>query len=431
MLLAAPSWAGSRVEDLNIALHEYVDKSPVFTTSARTRAQTYVRAVTPKADGMTPAEFLLTVLRIAALADNGHDTEHDKDDVWFPESRLPVRMIWFPNDWVIARTDSAHSDLLGGCVLTIEGRSADQLFRSLRKYWGGPDTSRRWNLEWLVENSGLLHAAGLARQADRLEITVRRIDGRQVTRTLFFEPKALLPEGQYAERVWSPEPWPGEAEKAWQAFTPRSTPLYLRDGARYFRVVHLPELEALFIQLRIHFDAPGETVAEFCKHVDEMVEHLHPHNLIVDERFDTGGNIDLTREWQRQLVARIPGRIYILIGRYTFSAGIVAAAAFKHDAADRARLIGEPVGDRLRWWSEGTDVCMPNSKYCIHQSTGLWDLVRGCSGDSACYGDKYDARVRDLEPDIAAPLTSQMWLAGQDPAMDAIQRDLSETRAAR
>ncbi len=44
----------------------------------------------------------------------------------------------------------------------------------------------------------------------------------------------------------------------------------------------------------------------------------------------------------------------LLAEPYTFSAGIVAAAAVKHDGQQRTRIVDEGVGDRLPWWSEVT-----------------------------------------------------------------------------
>ena len=70
------------------------------------------------AEAMTREQFLLCVLQIAAFADNGHDTENDSRDAWWPAARLPVPMLWFPDVWVIARADSANANLLGARVLT-------------------------------------------------------------------------------------------------------------------------------------------------------------------------------------------------------------------------------------------------------------------------------------------------------------------------
>ncbi len=416
---------GPRAADLEVARSAYVLKSAAFPPEGRERARAFIDNTVTSADAMTREQFLLSVLRIAAFADNGHDTETDSGDAWWPTARLPVRMLWFPDMWLVARADSANADLLGGRVVSIEGRSSREVFARLRDYWGGVDNYRRWNLEpAVIEQAGMLYAAGLARHPDRLELEIQRTDGRRLRRTVRFVSKATLPPGQIFERIWSPAPWPGDAEKGWRSYQPPITPLYLQDGAKVFRVVRLPELDALFVQMRVHFDFDGETVADFRRRVDEELEAQRPRNLIVDLRFDTGGDTDLTREWQRTLPARVPGKLYVLVSRHTFSAGIVAAAALKHDASARLKVVGEAVGDRLRFWSEGDTVCMPDSHYCLHLTSGLWDLVHGCAAEPACYGDQYGAQVANLDPDIEAPITADSWLTGRDPGLEAIAGDL-------
>ena len=422
---AFPALGGPRADDLQFAESAYVLKSAAFPPGARERAVSFIARSAVTADTMTREQFLLCVLQIAAFADNGHDTENDSGDAWWPAARLPVRMLWFEDGWVIARADAANADLLGARVLSIENHSSAEVFARLRKYWGGLDTYRRWNLEpSIIEQAGMLHAAGLARRADRLSLQVQKADGQRVQRTLHFVPKSTLPPGQIFERIWSPAPWPGDAEKGWRSFSPPTTPLYLAEGERLFRVERVAALNALFVQMRVHFDMDGQSVADFRQRIDAEIAAFQPRNLIVDLRFDTGGDTDLTRDWQRALAARIPGRLYVLVSRHTFSAGIVAAAAFKHDAQARARIVGEAVGDRLRWWSEGDTACMPHSHYCLHLTTGLWDLVHGCAAEAACYGDKYDAHVADLDPDLEAPITADSWLAGHDPGMEAIEGEL-------
>lgn len=427
-VIASMASAGPNADDLEYARSAYLEKSPAFSAANRTRAKRFIEQAAASADSMTREEFLLCLLRIAAFADNGHDTLRT-EGAWWPQARLPVRMIWFPSGWAIARADAAHAELLGARVLRIESLSSDAMFRRLRDLAGGIDSNRRWNLEPFIERAGLLHAAAVARHPDRLTLSLQLRDGRHVERTLFFAPATDMPPGQWFERIWTPAPWPDEAEKGWKAVDPQPTPLYLQDGERLYRVVRLPALNAVYLQMRMHFDAGEQTVTEFRRAADETIDAERPQNLIVDLRFDTGGDIDLTRDWQRTFVGRIPGRVYVLTAPYTFSAGIVSAAAFKHDAGERVRIVGEGVGDRLRWWSEGSDVCLPSSHYCFHLTTGLWDLVHGCAELPQCYGDKYDAQVQDMQPDIPAPVTLESWVAGRDPGLEAIERDIGSTSA--
>ena len=91
-------------------------------------------------------------------------------------------------------------------------------------------------------------------------------------------------------------------------------------------------------------------------------------------------------------------------------------------------IVGEKVGDDLRWWSEGENACLPNSHYCLHVTTGLWDLVNGCAQNPDCYGDRLDARVDSLDPQLHAPMTAEMWLSGRDAAMEVIKADFASRR---
>ena len=416
--------ATSRAGDLELAKSAYVLKSPAFSPEARRRAVAFIDRSARRAAAMSPTAFLLSMLTIPALADNGHDVLNDSDGAWFPADRLPVRMIWFPDGWVVARAAPEFADLLGARVSAIDGLPSAEVFRRVRRYWGGPDSSRRWNLEWFIENGGILHALGIAPRADRLRLAVRLTDGTRTTRELRFVPVKDVPPGRGPIRLWSAQLWTAEAEAGWQAGSGATQPLYLEDADAPLRAVPLPELDALYVEFRTHIDDPPGSVARFTQAVDRELESLQPRNLILDLRFDTGGDTELTRDWQRTIPARIPGRIFVLLGRYTFSAGIVAVAAFKHDGGAKVTLVGEPPGDRLVWWSEGSNVCLPYSHYCPHLTTGQWNLVSGCDGNPGCYGDKYDVVVGTLAPDLAAPLTASDWLSGRDPGMEAIRESL-------
>lgn len=421
---AAAEVAPSRAGDLERARTEYVGKSLAFSRTARDAANRFIDAQVPKAAAMSREEFLLCVMALTAYADNGHDGLNDEDGSWFPEARLPLRMIWFKDAWVVARAAPEHAELVGARVLKVEGLSSAALVERLRRYVGGTDGYRRWDGEWLVENAGMLHAMGLARRTDALEFELKLADGRRVRRTIAYVPNEAVPKGAGPVRTWTPDPWPGESEKGWRVATAASVPLYLEEGAKAHRVRTLPALGAVYVQFRTHLDAPDETMAAFTQAVDAAIASAQPKHLIVDLRFDTGGNADLTRDWVRGVVTRIPGTIYVLTGPYTFSAGIVTAGAFKHDAASHVRIVGDDVGDRLRFTSEGANTCLPYSHYCPHVTTGRWDLARGCAGEPGCYGDKYAVTVGSLAPDVRAPLDAAAWLAGRDPALEVVSAEL-------
>jgi len=312
-------------------------------------------------------------------------------------------------------------------VTEIERLTPDQLLVRLRPFAGGTDSYRKWDLMWIVENGDLLHALGIAQDPQRLQFRFVLRTGGRVTRTIAFIPKTSAPPAANAVRYWSPSPYDGETKQGWRAAIHKSqAPLYLRDPDRHFRAFPLSSLGAFYIQLRANADEGGEKLAPFVRSVSAQLHSLRPKSVILDLRFDTGGNIDLTSALMHEIANTTRGRVYLLIGRYTFSAGIAAAAIVKHDGGHHVTVIGEETADPLRWWSEIDVTCLPNSDLCLHGTHGLWDLVHGCSGEPGCYSDRFHAVVGNLQPDVLAPLTAATWLAGRDPAMEAIAQDLSK-----
>ncbi len=419
-----------QLEDLEFARTQYVEVSKAFSAADRAAARKFIARLEHRAGSLSDEDFLVAVIRIAALAHNAHDSFDDGDGAWLPPRRAPLRILWFPDALLIARTGPELAELRGARVLKIEGRTPEDLLNRLAVLSGGIESYRRWNVTWFIEN-GLLHPLGLARSSEHLQMELKLVNGSRVTRTIEFVPRASMPHGIHAPRLWSAAPYDAEIEHKWRAATdPAHEPMYLQEPDQLYRMSRINPIDALYVQFRAN-DDEKDAIKDFVVDVEKRIESEHSANLVLDLRFDVGGNCDYTRELMRWLATHVTGRIFVLTGPYTFSAGIVNAAAIKHDGGDRVTLVGDLVGDSLRWWSEGKPQCMPNSKLCLRPTTGVWDLIKGCAGEPACYGDKYDVNVGSLDPDLAAPLKSSDWLAGRDPGMEAVMREFTRTWAAK
>lgn len=416
----------ARLQDLAYAREHYVLASNAFCSTARQRALHLIHDLEQRAAVLSDAEFLIGIERLAALAQNGHDSVQFIEGAWRPEGRLPLRIIWFPDAMVIARAGPPVRDLAGARIISIEGLTSDVLFSRLAELCGGNEGYQRWNVIWAVESQGILSALGMARSPDQIQFKLALPDGRQVERIVKMVPSNEIP-AMRAVRLWSRELSAEEAHHGWRtAIDGGDEPLYLKDADEPFRLTALPAMNASYLQFRTNYDLNGYSIRAFAGKVQEKLAAHHSRNLIVDLRFDTGGDISRTAALMRELRNYVTGRIYLLIGRYTFSAGIVAAAIVKNSGGDRVRVIGENVGDRLRWWSEGRDACLPNSHLCLHVNDGLWDLSKGCAGEPDCYGDRFVPAIGSLDPEVSAPFTAAAWLSRRDPAMEIIEAELKK-----
>ena len=412
-----------RREELAIVRRDYVDQGPEFNSIARERAHKLIDAAVSDAPHLTDEAYLLRLSEIASQADNAHDSAMVAMSPLRPAVRLPLRMIWLGDRLFVSRAAPGYGDLVGGEVLRIGRWTPNQMLDKLRRYQGGKDSYRRWNLSWITHNPAMLAAAGGAPNAERLEIQLRLPNGKKVSKTLTPSPAKDIPDQPFPVGWITSALSPDERAKGWTAISAQ-TPLYLQEPARYFRAADLPELDALYVQFRSNFDMGDEKIGPFVASIDQRLRHSPPRNFILDLRFDTGGDNTQNRALMRSIGERVPGRIFILTGPYTFSAGIASEAALIHDGGSKVTVIGEAPGDRTYWWSEHKPMCLPYSNVCMDRQMGHWELVQGCAGEAQCFSDQFDVGIRTLRPAIHRALTPSEWLSGTDPLLDAIRRIL-------
>jgi hypothetical protein len=219
----------------------------------------------------------------------------------------------------------------------------------------------------------------------------------------------------------------------WRPLLPKDAllPVFLRDYTVPFRSECWPQKQACYVQLRSNEDEPGHPIGEFLSQVRRQVSTAHPRFLILDLRLDQGGDLTKTFSFMSSVtrLANSIEHVYLLTSAWTFSAGEFSTAAARAHGGGRLTIIGDQVGDRTRFWAEGSAFVLPNSKLTLHFATGLHDYTRSCFGEHGCFWVLYafPAQVRTLDPDIAVTYTFADYVALRDPLL---QKALHEAGAA-
>jgi hypothetical protein len=412
---------GAQLQDLTVLERDYLSADRALTLAAKRRAQALIDGLKRRAGRMSPQQFHLGMAEVVAQADNGHSSiGYGHNPGAGPAERLPLRLGLIGDRMFILKALPPHAAAAGAEVLEIEGRPAIEVVRALFRYQGGTPAWRRLRAMGLIEAGGMLHAAGLAARPDRLVLRLRGKGGLYTLSATFVAAAGARAPG-LSHWAWAPDP-----SSQWTSAPTQGTPLYLQEPAAAFRLVRQPLANAWYLQFRAHHPLPGQDLEAFVAEVGRRWAADPSADLIVDLRFDMGGNGTYTAALLKRLAEEASGRIYVIVGPRTFSAGMGAAAILKTFGRDKVRLVGEGVGDRLRFWSEHEPVCLPNARICAMPNTGLWDLGKGCDGEPGCYDTRWGfaVRVDDLEPDLPAPLTPAAYFAGRDPAMEAIAADV-------
>ena len=222
--------------------------------------------------------------------------------------------------------------------------------------------------------------------------------------------RALSPRWQGDGDEWGGAPLAGE-----------TMPLYLSHPQRHYWFEYLQAQQTLYLQYnRSQNMLEGASFSNFAGEIEAFIGKQKVERLILDLRFNTGGNNGLAAGFMKKLVAlekeKKIDKLYVITGRATFSAGISHAAYLKQYS--NATFVGEPIGDELDSWSEGGNIVLPNSGLTVHFTNGFHSLSSVEHPEYEQY-EWSDLDLEDLTPDILVQASSEDYFSGRDPALEA------------
>jgi hypothetical protein len=410
-------------EDFDYFRH-YFDLNRTFTVAARARAEQLLAQYRERSGSLSDAQFDLAIAQIVALSDNGH-SRVQPGPLSRRHNRLPCRFYHFDDGFWVIRARPVCAELLGAKLLRVDGRPIDSVVTGMFKYFGGPRNHYdQFASVFFLESPELLNAAGFAKEADRLALHVLLQNGAERDVTVTAEaPDATAPH-VYSDDYLFPKPIEKEPADWTPLLAPDAKlPLFLRDySTAPFQAQYWPDEGVYYAQFRSNEDEPGHPIGEFVARLEREISVDRPRSIILDLRFDQGGNFTKTASLMKNLTNLSDSieHVYVLTSAWTFSAGDVSVALLKEHAAKKVTLIGEMVGDRIRLWAEGGNLTLPHSGLAIGFATGLHDYSRSCVGERGCFWIMYffPMHVQSFAPDIHVPYNFDDYVGLRDPVLE-------------
>jgi len=352
---------------------------------------------------LTDGQVILGLMKLMVFLEDGHTAVWPVGDHPLFRAGLPLRMFWFEEGLFVTAADPRHKDLLGAQVLKLDGRPIDEVFEALDPYVNrdrGNAIKPKVSLPYMVRALGLLHAAGLTKSADRVTLAVRDLSGQ--ARDVVVEADTKEPE------IWNKLPAPA----SWVTFasTLKDPPRYVRhmDKAQWFE--YLPEQKAVYFQFNKVLNGKEETLAQFTERLLKFLDENDVEKLVIDMRWNNGGNTFLGHPLLLGLIANKKvnqrGRLFVLIGRRTYSAAQNMATYFERYT--NATFVGEPTGSSPNAIGEEAPVTLPYSKVMANVSHLFWQ------------GTWPQDQRKWLAPQIYVPPTWADFRAGRDRALEAV-----------
>jgi hypothetical protein len=359
-----------------------------------------VRRLSDAVPNLSDPQIELGMMRLLAALGDGH-TELGGGPRPEYAMTIPVKFESFQEGLFVTATAPAYRNLLGARVLTIDEHPIAIVMQRVAPYIS------RDNEYWLsaVEPYRLraipfLHALGLTLRADRVTLRVMLRDGKTQDRVV--ETTSDYPN------IWNMLPSPPGWVNLFDALG-KTSPLYLTRTNEHYWFTYDSSTRTVYFQYNNVIDEKSEPLATFAQRLGTFIASHDLAKLVIDMRWNNGGDTFLNGPLLAMLQcskANQTGRLFVIIGGRTFSAGLNAADYYQRDL--HAIFVGEPTGGKPNAPGDETFFTLPYSKIAVNFSSVYWES-----------GWPQDAR-RAIAPDVYTPRTFAAYLAADDPAMDAI-----------
>jgi tetratricopeptide (TPR) repeat protein len=359
---------------------------------------------------LTDAQLIAGLYRLLRPLGDGHAFVTPPADAEDLSLALPVKFYLFDEGVFVTAAAPEYPGLLGAEVLGYGGRGIDEALAEINPVVPRDnDQQVRWLGPEVLRWTPLTHALGLLASPAQAELTVRHQDGTAGQVTV-----RAVPAGQRTYPTIAPPPSPTRPRPAGWISLPDTLaeplPLYLRSCDTLYWFEYLTADETVYFQFNGVGDHPAEPFAAFCDRLLAFVDGHRVSKLVIDLRWNGGGNTLLVPQLVRGLIRCTKinrhGALYVIIGRKTFSAAQNTATMLERWT--EAIFVGEPSGSRPNFIGETTPFQLPYSKVNVNVSDFFWQT-------------SWPVDPRQwIAPEIYVPVTFEAYRRNADPALDAI-----------
>jgi hypothetical protein len=358
----------------------------LFHRISETEFRARIEELKAKLPALGPDETLAGLMKIVAAVGDSHTTVGYR-----PQQGLPLMLYWFKDGISIVNTTAEYKDILYGKITAFEGKPIEDVVAAVSALIPHENEAQVKNhLPNLLTDIVLLHGLGLIPSQAAASLTVLTEAGRMVT----LEMKPLL---------FSSKP-------EWLVNTSDESgaPLYLKNRRLFYWYEILPDSRVLFFKYNSCQDMKDQPFSDFIKKLFADVDAAKVEKIIVDLRHNGGGNSAIFARFLEELKKRPAllrkGRIYVLVGRRTFSSAILNALDLKKETP--AVFAGEPTGGKPNHYGEIQSFRLPQSGLAVTYSVKYFQVI--------------DSDPDSLVPDILVEPALADYLKKTDPVLDRV-----------
>ena len=351
---------------------------------------------------LSDMQIVIGMMKLTADVGDGHTMVYGFFER--PEffQNLPVEFAFFNEGLFIVAADSRFSDLLGAQVVRFGDHNVQDVLHVLDPIISRDNPAAPYVMGPMrMRNAPLMAALGVIPNPTQVALTVR--DGNGASRTVTLPADSPVP----SRKLWDGYP------KNWARFVdslPGPLPLYLRNSYADYWFEYLPDSKTVYLQWNhVHSDS-GEPIDKFFDRVGQFVREHAVEKLVLDMRWNTGGDTGLVPAVLASLIRdeKIdqPGKLFVITGHRTFSAAQNAVTLISRFTP--AIIVGDTTGSSPNFIGEDAAIELPYSKLMVSISDLYWQS--SWPGDNRVW----------VAPTIFAPPSFADYRQNRDGALDAI-----------
>ncbi len=387
----APGTASLSVEDWARDLDFLASELParhknLFATITEREFLSRIESLKKELPSLHPNEILTRLMAVVAAIGDSHTT------LGYRATRgIPLMAGWLRDGIHVLNTTEPYSAILHGRLAAVGGRPLEDVIAGLASIIPHENEAQVKNqLPNLLVDTAILHGLELIPSPESAVLTVETPAGERLN-------VEMTPLSFASNPGWIVD----TADES-------GAPLYLRNRRIFYWFDILPAANALFFKYNSCREMQGKPFAEFAREMFEAADAAGVERVVVDLRHNGGGNSGIFRPFLEELKKRTAlmqkGRIFVLVGRRTFSSAILNALEMKKETP--AVFAGEPTGGKPNHFGEVRTFQLPNSKLPVTYSVKYFKVIE----------DDPDSFV----PDILVELTLRDYLDKADPVLEAV-----------
>ncbi len=327
-----------------------------------------------------PREIYNGILELVAFVGDSHTrgayTNADLDYFLY-------NMVYYEDGWRLSAIDNENKEFLGQKVLGFNELNMEE-FENLGKKLVSHDNEVQLRLSMpnIVNTKSAFEYLGIIEKGEDLYINLEDDNGNHSKVKLIVDNN---PKGKFV----------GD--------TPNNTLSTSPSG--YYRSFDIDE-NNLFIQYNVCANDKDYPMSKFSKDIEGFLEKYEFKNIIIDLRYNSGGDSRVLDPFIGMLKKNREGRNFFgLIGPSTFSSAILNAIELKNSLD--ATLVGSPTGGSINHYGEVRMLEIPNTPFQISYSTKYFEI-------------NPELGIEPLNPDIEIPRVYKNYKMGIDPEVKYI-----------